>query len=265
MTSGYATAEVINGNLQIADIASETEAFTVDAGAAPELSDVVNGPVTTDATNAHAINVPGDQTTKTAWHASDDGRGGKTVHNAPASEPGEDTSARSTSTDNHFTVSSPSTETPSGNGDHSGPAFKPSVEHDAAVDPGIKFASLPKDQLLQHPTDELIHIPAQPDHGADPVHSDVDGKQSANVEFADDSNARSGTGPSDAPTLTALPSDSRGSHGPATPSHARDEDTSADNGHPPIGDPKTNVASNAEHNGDNGSGAIGRADPAHRQ
>jgi hypothetical protein len=262
--SENATVEVINGKLQIADIASETGAFKLDAGAALQLdgSDAVNGLVITDGTNSDAINLPEDHTTKTAWHASDDGRGGKTAHNAPASETGEDTSVHSTSADNHFSVSSRLTETPSGNGDHSAPAFKPSVEHDATIDPGINLASLPKDQLPQHPADNLIRIPAQPDHGADPPHPHVDENQSAR---ADDGNALHDAGPSDLPTLTALPSDSRGTHGPATPAHAPDEDTPADSGHHPIADPKINIASNAEHNGDNSSAAIGGADPAHRQ
>jgi len=264
VVNGNLTASGTIGNLQIADIASETDAFKLDTGAALQSdgSDAVTGLVITDATTAHAINSRGDHTTQAAWHASDDGRGGKTAHNAPASETGEDTSAQSTSADNHFGVSSPSTETPCGNGDHSASAFKPSVEHDATIDPGIKFASLPKDQLLQQPADNLIHIPAQPDDEADPAHPHADANQSVS---ADDANALHATVPSDLPALTALASDSSGTHGPATASHAPDEDTLADNGHHPIADPELDIASNAEHNGDNSSAAIGGADPAHGQ
>src|SRR5262249_37859562 len=96
-------------------------ACKIDAGAAPQLdhSDAVNAPVITDGANADAFNVPGNHTTKTASHASDDGRGGKTAHNAPACETGEDTAAQSTSADHHVIVSSPLAETLSGNGDHS--------------------------------------------------------------------------------------------------------------------------------------------------
>src|SRR5262249_17908595 len=162
--------------------------------------------------------------------------GGKTTHNAPASETGEDTSAQSTSADNHVGVSSPFTEMPSGNGERSASAFKPSVDHHASVDPGINLASIPKDQLPQHPVDNLIHSPAQADHGADRAHPHVDGNQSANVKFADDGNAPSGALPSDPSTLTALPSDPSGAHGPAARALAPGDDTPvqpapANNGH----------------------------------
>src|SRR6516164_8496521 len=113
------TVEAINGTP--AGTVSETRAFKIDAGATQQLdgSDAVNGLVITDGTNANAINVPGNHAIKAAWHASDDGRGGKTAHDSTVSATSEDTSARSTPADNHFTASSPLTETPSGNGDHS--------------------------------------------------------------------------------------------------------------------------------------------------
>src|SRR6516164_6492208 len=113
------TVEAING--KPAGTVSETRAFKIDAGATQQLdgSDAVNGLVITDGTNANAINVPGNHAIKAAWHASDDGRGGKTAHDSTVSATSEDTSARSTPADNHFTASSPLTETPSGNGDHS--------------------------------------------------------------------------------------------------------------------------------------------------
>src|SRR5262249_49195201 len=109
----------------------------------------------------------GNHATKTAWHVSDDGRGGKTAHDPPASAPGEDTSAQSTPA--------------SANGDHSASPFKPNVDHHAIVDPGIRLDLIPTDHLLQHPADNLLHIPAQPDHGADPAHPYVDGNQSASA------------------------------------------------------------------------------------
>src|SRR5262249_21501507 len=182
---------VINGTP--AGAVSETGAVKIDTAATPQLdgSDAVNGLVITDGTNADAINAPGHHAIKAAWHASHDGRGGKTAHNAPVSETGEDASAQSTAADNHISVSSPFTETPSGKGDHSASAFKPSVDHDATVDPGFTLASIPKDQLPQHSADNLIHISAQPDHGADPAHPHVDGNHSANDKFADDGSAPS--------------------------------------------------------------------------
>src|SRR5262249_17788382 len=235
--------EVVNG--KPAGAVSETGAFKIDAGAAPQLdrSDAANAPVIPDGANADAINSPGNHATKTAWHVSDDGRGSKTAHNAPASETGEEASAQSTSADHHVIVSSPLAETLSGNGDHSASAFKPSADHDATVDPAITVASIPKDQLPQHLADNLLHIPAQADHGAEPAHPHVDGNQSANVKFADDGSAPSGTVASDPPTLTALTSDPSGDYGPAAPALAPDDDTpgqptTADNGNHLGDDPK---------------------------
>src|SRR5262249_43827599 len=103
------TVEVINGTP--AGAVPETGAVKADT---VELqldgSDEVDALVTTDGPNADAINLPGEHTTKAAWHVSDDGRGGKTTHETPA---------QSTSADNHFSVSSSLTETPRGDGDHS--------------------------------------------------------------------------------------------------------------------------------------------------
>src|SRR5262245_50059401 len=134
----------------------------------------------------------GNHATKTAWHVSDDGRGGKIAHDSPVSATGEDTSAQSTPA--------------SANGDHSASPFKPNVDHHAIVDPGIRLDLIPTDHLLQHPADNLLHIPAQPDHGADPAHPYVDGNQSAS---ADDSNAHPGK-------LPHAPRDLSG-HDPAQP------------------------------------------------
>jgi len=38
----------------------------------------------------------GNHATKTTWHVSDDGRGGKIAHDSPVSATGKDTSAQST-------------------------------------------------------------------------------------------------------------------------------------------------------------------------
>ena len=212
------TVEAING--KPAGTVSETRAFKIEAGATQQLdgSDAVNALVRTDGTNADTISLPGN-------HAiSDGGRGGKTAHNAPVSETGEDTSAQSTSADNHFTVSSPFTATPTGDGDYTASAFKPSVDHEATVDPGIHFASVPKDRLPQHPADNLSHIPAQPDHGADPTHPHVEVEQSPSFKSAVDGSANPGTGLSDPPTLTAPSSDSSGAHGPAASALAKPSD-----------------------------------------
>src|SRR6516225_130111 len=132
----------------------------------------------------------GNHATKTAWHVSDDGRGGKIAHDSPVSATGKDTPAQSTPA--------------SANGDHSASPFKPTVDHHAIVDPGITLDLIPTDHPLQYPADNLLHIPAQPDHGADPAHPHVDGNQSAS---ADDSNAHPGKVPHDPPALTALSSD----------------------------------------------------------
>jgi transcriptional regulator with XRE-family HTH domain len=275
------TVEAING--KPAGTVSETRAFKIDTGATQQLdgSDAVNALDRTDGTNADAISLPGNHAIKAVWHASDDGRGGKTAHNAPVSGTGEDTSAQSTSADNHFTVRSPFTATPTGDGDHTASAFKPSVDHEATVDPGIHFASVPKDRLPQHPADNLSHIPAQPDHGADPTHPHVEVEQSPSFKSADDGSANPGTGLSDPPTLTAPSSDSSGTHGPAAPALAPGEDTSvqptpSDNGYQASADPEINFASNAEHSADhsrhtpaqdddNTSAVIGGAHAAHRQ
>src|SRR5215831_3977925 len=208
------TVEAING--KPAGTVLETRAFKIDAGATQQLddSDAVNALVRTDGTNADAISLPGNHAIKAAWHASDDGRGGKTAHNAPVSATGEHTSAQSTSAGNHFTVSIPFTATPTGDGDHTASAFKPSADHEATVDPGINFASVPKDRLLQHPADNLSHIPAQPDHGADPTHPHVEVEQSPSFKSADNDSAHPGAIPNDPPTLTAPSSDSSGTHGP---------------------------------------------------
>src|SRR5262252_7810831 len=135
----------------------------------------------------------GNHATKTAWHVSDDGRGGKIAHDSPVSATGKDTSAQSTPA--------------SANGDHSASPFKPTVDHHAIVDPGIKLDLIPTDHLLQHPADNLLHIPAQPDDGPHPADPPVDGNQSAS---AHDSNAHPGKVPHDPPAPTARASDLSG-------------------------------------------------------
>jgi hypothetical protein len=185
------TVEVINA--KPAGAASETGAFKINAGGAPQLdgSDAVNGLVT----NANAINVPGNHAIKAAWHASDDGRGGKTAHDSTVSATSEDASA-----------------------------FKPNVDHHGNTDPEIK--DIAKDHLLRHPADSLLHMPAQLDDnggmtdGANPAHPHSDVNQLDTFKFADDGSAHPGTVPHDPPTVTALSSDLSGDHGLAAPSLA---------------------------------------------
>src|SRR5262244_3466901 len=164
----------------------------------------------------------GNHATKTAWHVSHDGRGGKIAHDSPVSATGKDTSAQSTPA--------------SANGDHSASPFKPTVDHHAIVDPGIKLDLIPTDHLLQHPADNLLHIPAQPDHGADPAHPHVDGNQSAS---AADSNAHPGKVPHDSPAPTARSSDLSGDDS------AQPFKTNLD--HHAVDDPKTNFPSNSNN------------------
>src|SRR6516165_3599455 len=164
----------------------------------------------------------GNHATKTAWHVSDDGRGGKIAHDSPVSATGKDTSAQSTPA--------------SANGDHSASPFKPNVDHHAIVDPGIKLDLIPTDHLLQHPADNLLHIPAQPDHGADPAHPHVDGNQSAS---ADGSNAHPGKVPHDPPAPTARSSDLSGDDS------AQPFKTNLD--HHVVDDPETNSPSNSNN------------------
>src|SRR5262249_33441385 len=177
--------------------------------------------------------------------------GGKTAHNAPVSETGEDTSAQSTAADNHISASSPLAETLSGNGDHSTFLFKPNLDHHATADPEISFASIPKHHPPQQPVDNLNHSPAQADHGADPAHPRGEVDQSPSFKFADDGSANAGAIPSDPPTLTARMSDSSGTHGPAAPAHGTDEDTSvqsapANNDHHWAAGPEINFAANGK-------------------
>jgi hypothetical protein len=137
------------------------------------------------------------------------------------------------------------------------------VDHHANVDPGMNLDSIPKDHVLQHPADNVLYNPAQHDHGADPVHPQVDVDQSLSFKFADDGSANPGAVPSDAPTLTALTSDPSGAHGPAARAHTPDEDTPAqptpgNNGHHWGADPEINFASipqnhSLEHPADNSS------------
>src|SRR5215831_5804267 len=164
----------------------------------------------------------GNHATKTAWHVSDDGRGGKIAHDSPVSATDKDTSAQSTPA--------------SANGDHSASPFKPTVDHHAIVDPGIKLDLIPTDHLLQHPADNLLHIPAQPDHGADPAHPYVDGNQSAS---AADGNAHPGKVPHDPPAPTARSSDLSGDDS------AQPFKTKLD--HHAVDDPETNSPSNSNN------------------
>src|SRR5262249_38565574 len=147
---------------------------------------------------------------------------GKIAHDSPVSATGKDTSAQSTPA--------------SANGDHSASPFKPTVDHHAIVDPGIKLDLILTDHLLQHPADNLLHIPAQPDHGAAPAHPHVDGHQSASD---DASHAHA----------------DKGTHSPTAPT-ARSSDLSGDDSaqpcktildHHAVDDPETNSPSNSNN------------------
>jgi hypothetical protein len=208
------TVEIINGKLQIAGTVSETGMLEIDAGATLQLegSDAVDAPVIADETNAGAINLPGNYTIKTAWHFSDDGRGGKSVQDPSVSATGEDTSAQSTSADNAFTVSSPFAATLSGNGDYSALPFMTNWDHHASASPDINDIAK---GLLQHPADTLFHMPAQladngsptVSDGAHPAHPHFDENQPASFKFADDGSSHPGPVPHDPPPLAALSSD----------------------------------------------------------
>src|SRR5262249_37423365 len=121
-------------------------------------------------------------------------------------------------------------------GDRPASPFKQPVDHHAIVDPGIKLDLIPTDHLLQHPADNLLHIPAQPDHGADPAHPYVDGNQSAS---ADDSNAHPGKVAHDPPAPTARSSDLSGADS------AQPFKTNLD--HHAVEDPETNCPSNSNN------------------
>ncbi len=208
------TVDLINGTLQIAGTVSETGMLEIDAGATLQLegSDAVDAPVIADETNADAINLPGNYTIKTAWHFSDDGRGGKSVQDPSVSATAEDTSAQSASADNAFTVSSPFAATLSGNGDYSALPFMTNWDHHASASPDINDIAK---GLLQHPADTLFHVPAQladngsptVTDGAHPAHPHFDGNQPASFKFADDGSSHPGPVPHDPPPLAALSSD----------------------------------------------------------
>ena len=164
-------------------------------------SDAANGLVITDGTNADAINLPGDHTIKTAGMFRTTAVAARVAHDPPVSATGEDTSAQSTSADNHFSVSSPFTATLSGNGDHSASPFKPNLDHHATVIRKSTDSSPRTTCCSILPITCFICPRSLPttDHGADPAHPHVDGNQSASFKFADDGSAHPGAVPSDAP------------------------------------------------------------------
>jgi hypothetical protein len=269
------TVEVINGKLQIAGAVSETGILEIDAGATLQLdgSDAVDAPVIADGTNADAISLPGNYTIKTAWHFSDDGGGGKSVHDPSVSATGEDTSAQSTSADNGFTVSSPFAATLSGNGDYSALPFMTNWDHHASASPDINDIAK---GLLQHPADTLLHMPVQhADNGspveterAHPAHPHFDGNQPANPKFADDGSAHPGKVPHDPPT--ALSSDLSEDHSahPFKPNfdhHASgDPETSDIAKDHLLQHPADNLSHGPVQHADNGSPVeTERAHPAH--
>src|SRR5499427_4209443 len=134
-------------------------AVAVSASAAAA-SDAGAGEKSSLTTSADDTAVLPDHYTINAAESPDPG--GKVAYDPPMSAAGEQASAQSTSAENGFIVSNPFpfTETASGNKDHSAFQFKPNVDHHATVDPGINLDSIPKHHLLQHPADNLLHIPA---------------------------------------------------------------------------------------------------------
>jgi hypothetical protein len=84
--------------------------------------------------------------------------------------------------------------------------------HHAIADPQINLSYVAPNHLPQHLADHSLHMPAQ-----------LDGNGvRASFKFADNDSAHPGTiVPHDPPTLTALLSDSSGTHGPAAPDLAK--------------------------------------------
>src|SRR5262249_14174720 len=83
------------------------------------------------------------------------------------------------------------------------------LDHHASADPDIND---------NHPADNWLHTLAQPDDGRHPADPPVDVSELPNVKFANNDSAHPGTVvPHDSPTLTTLPSDASGTHGPAAP------------------------------------------------
>jgi hypothetical protein len=85
-------------------------------------------------------------------------------------------------------------------------------DHHASASPEINDIAK---GLLQHPTDTLLHLPAQladngsptVSDGAHPAHPHFDGNQSVGFKFADDGSSHPGPVPHDPPPLAALSSD----------------------------------------------------------
>src|SRR5262249_32697835 len=98
-----------------------------------------------------------------------------------------------------------------------GTSVQPTPADDDHHDPEINFASNAKNHLLQQADDDGAMI-----DGAHPAHPHSDVTQLANFKFADDGSAHPGTVvPHDSHILTALLSDSSGTHGPAAPDLAK--------------------------------------------
>jgi transcriptional regulator with XRE-family HTH domain len=126
-----------------------------------------------DGANTDTINLPDHYTIHSA---ESQGRGGKVAYDPFMSAAGEKSSAQSTSAENGFIMSKPfpSTETVSGNKDHSGFQSKPSMDHHAVTDPEINNIA-----NASHDDSKINYIAKeQPEHPAHP-HSD-------NFTFADD-------------------------------------------------------------------------------
>jgi LuxR family quorum sensing-dependent transcriptional regulator len=198
--------EVIHGK-QDATI-SQTDIFNFDAAALQfDGSDATNALIITDGTDAGAISMPEDYTTKIAYSPSESATGDDTSL----------TSLQAISADNDFSTSSPFAAILSGNGDAF--QFKPNLDHHASANPHIN--DIAEDHLSQHLTDNVPHGRAQ--HGDNGSPAMTDGDHPAhphfdNIKFADDDSAHPSNDP---PGLPALLSDLSGDHGPAAAALAK--------------------------------------------
>jgi transcriptional regulator with XRE-family HTH domain len=117
--------------------------------------------------------------------------GGKVAYDPPMSAAGEQASAQSTPAENGFIVSNPFpfTETASGNKDHSGFQFKPSMDHHAVTDPEINDITKEHPEQPAHPHSDNFTC-ADDDGSAHPGHAtgkakDISVQPSADPKIGD--------------------------------------------------------------------------------
>jgi transcriptional regulator with XRE-family HTH domain len=151
-----------------------------------------------DGANTDTINLPGHYTINAVVSQ---GRDGKVAYDPPMSATGEQASAQSTSAENGFIVSNPfpSTETASGNKDHSAFQFKPSMDHHAVTDPEINDITKEHSEHPADPHSDNFKLADNDDHPGKASHdaskiNDIAKEQpehpahphSDNFKFADD-------------------------------------------------------------------------------